>query len=226
MLHNLLPIVAEELNDFLKSRFNSSEDRVILSNIVNQDGSTNSDNHNKVVCSLIKIEEETTLKSSYGTTPSAGGYVAGAGSIHMNLTVIFSSIFVGKNYPEALKYLSGIIYFFQSKPVFTVNNTPGLSPNIEKIVFDITNISHHDMNAIFSMMGAKYVPSIVYRVRMLTFSSDDIEDVIPGVSGISGLVDSEDDNGIIPEPALGKGPKLGGKGLGNILSDDDSSDED
>ena len=34
------------------------------------------------------------------------------------------------------------------------------------------------------MMGAKYMPSVIYRVRMLTFSSDNIDDVIPAISGI------------------------------------------
>lgn len=34
------------------------------------------------------------------------------------------------------------------------------------------------------MMGAKYMPSVIYKVRMLTFSSDNIEDVIPAISGI------------------------------------------
>ncbi len=191
MLHNLLPIIGGELNDYLMSRFNTNEDRLVISNLINQDGSLAIEGSNKVVCSLVNIEEETTLKSSYGASSSSGGYVVGAGDIHMNLTILFSALFQGKNYVEALKFLSGVIYFFQSKPVFTSSNTPGLSSNIEKVVFDIANISYHDMNAIFSMMGAKYMPSVVYRVRMLTFSSDNIDDIIPGISGISGLSDSE-----------------------------------
>lgn len=230
MLHSLLPIVGEELNDFLMSRYKTNEDRVIISNLINQDGALNSDGVNKVVCSLVNIEEETTLKSSYGTSSSAGGFVAGAGSIHMNLTVMFSSMFQGKNYADALKYLSGVIYFFQSKPVFTSSNTPGLSANIEKIVFDIVNISYHDMNAIFSMMGAKYMPSVVYKVRMLTFSTDDIDDVIPGISGVTGITpdDKEEDRfkgGILPSTPPNNPPKFGGKGFGDFLKKGDEEDD-
>jgi hypothetical protein len=41
-----------------------------------------------------------------------------------------------------------------------------------------------DLSALFSMMGAKYVPSVVYRIRMLTFSSSNVEDEVPAISGI------------------------------------------
>ena len=228
MLHNLLPIIGDELNEFLMSRYKTNEDRVIISNLMNQDGSQNSDGINKVVCSLVNIEEETTLKSSYGTVPSSTGFVAGPGSIHMNLTVMFSSMFQGKNYADALKYLSGVIYFFQTKPVFTINNTPGLSSNIEKVVFDIVNISYHDMNSIFSMMGAKYLPSILFKVRMLTFSTDNINDTIPGISAISGIASVDDDDklkgGILPSTPPNSPPEFKGKGLGGFLRKEDSDE--
>ncbi len=185
MIHNLLPIVASELNSYFKSRFDIDEDRLILSNLMNQDGTVAVDGANKVVCSLVNISEETTLKATAGTSSFGGGRFAASGAdIHVNLTVMFSAYFTGKNYVEALKFLSGVIYFFQGKPVFTTNNTPGLSSNIDKACFDITTLSYHDLNSVFSMMGAKYMPTAIYRVRMLTFSSDNIEDTIPSVSGI------------------------------------------
>ena len=91
-----------------------------------------------------------------------------------------------------MKFLSGVIYFFQGKPIFTNDNTPGLSENIEKAVFDLTSLSFHDLSAVFQMMGSKYLPSVVYRARMLTFSTDNIEDTIPSISGIG--ISPEGDN--------------------------------
>ena len=38
MIHEVIPIIADELNDYLDSKFDTSEDPVILSNILNQDG--------------------------------------------------------------------------------------------------------------------------------------------------------------------------------------------
>ena len=119
----------------------------------------------------------------------------------MNLTIIFSSYFVGKNYVEALKFLSGVIYFFQGKPVFTNDNTPGLSDNVEKAVFDLTSLSFHDLSAVFQMMGSKYLPSVVYRIRMLTFATDNMEDTIPSISGIGIVPEGNEDVSSGPQPA-------------------------
>ncbi|MBT6133643.1 MAG: hypothetical protein HOH53_11255 [Flavobacteriales bacterium] len=62
-----------------------------------------------------------------------------------------------------------------------------------------------DLNSIFSMMGAKYMPSVIYRIRMLTFSSDNIDDTIPAITGIG----INEDN-TLKEP-LGKTLKSGTK---------------
>ncbi|MBT6916006.1 MAG: DUF4255 domain-containing protein [Flavobacteriales bacterium] len=205
MIHNLFPTVGAELNEYFKSKFDLEEDRVIVSNLVNQDGSIAVEGNNKVVFHLVNIEEETTLKATSGSASFGGGFGSVGGDINVNLTVMFSAYFTGKNYVEALKFLSGLIYFFQGKPVFTQSNSPGLSSNIDKAVFDIISMEPRDLNSIFSMMGAKYMPSVIYRIRMLTFSSDNIDDTIPAITGIG----INEDN-TLKEP-LGKTLKSGTK---------------
>ena len=204
MIHNLLPVVCSELNDYFKSRYGVREDRLVLSNLINQDGSVALEGSNTVVCSLVNVEEETTLKATAGTTSSGGTFVKSSPDIYVNLTIIFSSYFVGKNYVEALKFLSGVIYFFQGKPVFTNDNTPGLSDNVEKAVFDLTSLSFHDLSAVFQMMGSKYLPSVVYRIRMLTFATDNMEDTIPSISGIGIVPEGDEDVSSGPQTAGGQ----------------------
>ena len=204
MIHNLLPVVCSELNDYFKSRYGVRENRLVLSNLINQDGSVALEGSNTVVCSLVNVEEETTLKATAGTTSSGGTFVKSSPDIYVNLTIIFSSYFVGKNYVEALKFLSGVIYFFQGKPVFTNDNTPGLSDNVEKAVFDLTSLSFHDLSAVFQMMGSKYLPSVVYRIRMLTFATDNMEDTIPSISGIGIIPEGDEDVASGPQTAGGQ----------------------
>jgi hypothetical protein len=204
MIHNLLPVVCSELNDYFKSRYGVRENRLVLSNLINQDGSVALEGSNTVVCSLVNVEEETTLKATAGTTSSGGAFVKSSPDIYVNLTIIFSSYFVGKNYVEALKFLSGVIYFFQGKPVFTNDNTPGLSDNVEKAVFDLTSLSFHDLSAVFQMMGSKYLPSVVYRIRMLTFATDNMEDTIPSISGIGIIPEGDEDVASGPQTAGGQ----------------------
>jgi hypothetical protein len=37
------------------------------------------------------------------------------------------------------------------------------------------------MNNLWSLIGAKYIPSLVYKVRMLTFSQDMIREDVPSI---------------------------------------------
>ena len=117
MIHNLLPIVGAELNSYLKTRYDVSEDRLILSNLVALDGSVAVEESNKIVCTLVNVQEETTLKAAQSSVYAGGMFSGGSANVNINLTVMFSAYFSGKNYPEALKFLSGVIYFFQSKVV-------------------------------------------------------------------------------------------------------------
>ena len=104
MIHNLLPLVGSELNEYLKSRFDVDEDRLLLTNLVNLDGSIAVEGINKVVAYMVNVEEETTLKAAGGSSFAGGGFVSGAPDINVNLTVVFSAYFSGKNYVEALKF--------------------------------------------------------------------------------------------------------------------------
>ena len=184
MIQNVLPVVGAELNNYLKSQFDLDQDRLVLSNVMNQDGTSALEGSNKVVFSLINVEEESTLKAKTGTPFTGGSFTSGGPDIHLNLTVMFSAIFQGKNYVESLKFLSGIIYFFQSILVFNSSKTTGLSSSIDKVCFDILTMPLNELHSVFHMLGMKYAPSVLYKVRMLTFTSSNIEDEIPPISGL------------------------------------------
>ncbi len=184
MIQNVLPTIANELNVYLKSRYNSIEDKVIISNLINQDGSVAVEGSNQIVVSLINVTEESTLRASANNQLIGSSFLEFAPPVTINLTLIFSAFFISKNYLEALKYLSGVIYFFQSKPLFTNQNTPGLTTNVDKVHFDMLSMQPQELMNIFSMMGAKYMPSVVYKMKMLTFSQDNIIDELPSIKGL------------------------------------------
>lgn len=184
MIQNVLPVIANELNDYLKSRFNSVEDKVTISNVIDQDGSVAVEGNNKIVVTLINITEEPTLRASANNQLMGTSFLEFAPPVSINLTLMFSAFFSPKNYLEALRFISGVIYFFQSKPLFTNQNTPDLTANVDKIHFDILSMQPQELMNIFSMMGAKYMPSVVYKMKMLTFSQDNIVDELPAIQGL------------------------------------------
>jgi len=184
MIQNILPVVAEELNNYLKSTFNAVEDKVIISNIINQDGSVAVEGNNKIVITLINVTEESTLRASANNKLINTSFLEFAPPVTVNLTLLFSAFFSSKNYLEALRFISGVIYFFQSKPLFTNQNTPNMVGDADKIHFDILSMQQQELMNIFSMMGAKYMPSVVYKMKMLTFSQDNIISEIPAIQGL------------------------------------------
>ena len=185
MIHNVLPVISSELNEFLKSRFNAVEDKVILSNVIDQDGSVAIEGSNKIVITLINIEEEPTVKANANQQLMGSSFVEFAPSVSINLTIIISAYFSPINYVESLRFISGVIYFFQAKPLFTAQNTPALSQNVDKIHFDVLSLSAQELMNLYSMMGAKYAPSIVYKMKMLTFNENNIIDEIPAIKGLN-----------------------------------------
>ena len=57
MIHAVLKYIADDLNKYLRLKFNISTDMLKLSHLVNQDGSEATDG-NKIVFSLIGMNEE------------------------------------------------------------------------------------------------------------------------------------------------------------------------
>ena len=99
--------------------------------------------------------------------------------------------FSGNNYAEALKFLSGSISYFQRHPVLTRQTTPDMDSRIEKLVLDIENLSIQDMSNLWSSLGGKYMPSILYRIRMVTFDSDEMTGRQPIVTTPKPLVGND-----------------------------------
>lgn len=55
--------------------------------------------------------------------------------------------FGGSNYPEALKFLSSTVPYFQSRPVFNHQSAPDLDNRIDKLTLEIENLSIADTRA-------------------------------------------------------------------------------
>jgi hypothetical protein len=163
MISSAVGSIVSELNEFIKTRFRLDEDRVVLSNLVNPDGSSALKEENRIVVSIINIQEERLATPGGHSAISAGSKQP----VYLNLFLLFSTHFNEKLNQESLRFISAVIGFFQSKKVFTPNDTPQLDSSIEKLVMEIYNLDFKDQSSIFSTLGAKYSPSIVYRMRMV-----------------------------------------------------------
>lgn len=182
MIHQVLPAIAGELSEFLQSRLGIGEDQIVLGNIMNQDGTVAVEG-NKLVISLINIERE----GSKGPLNSFGN---NRPPVHINLFILFGAVYNQANinnrdYLEALKMISGVISFFQANNSFDSHSCPGFPPELSKVLVEIENFEFRELVNLWSGFGAKYTPSVAYRIRSLDMSEDIISDEIPPIAGIT-----------------------------------------
>jgi hypothetical protein len=115
---------------------------------------------------LVNVEEERTVKTQTVALIDSDGRVSHVNpEIKLNLYMLVTSNFA--NYPTALEHLSAVIRFFQSKNVFYSQNSPTLPQSIGKLVAELYTINFEQQNHLWGSLGAKYVPSVIYRLRLL-----------------------------------------------------------
>jgi hypothetical protein len=183
--------LANQLNAYLKRTNNLTEDIVVVSSLVESDGSAAPHTNNKLILLLTNIEKDTVPQSGAARSTGFDGRVPISNRpIYLNLYVMLAANFSGSNYTEALKFISKAIAFFQMQPVFDKHSSPDLDSRIDKLVLDIENLNIQDLSNLWGLLGGKYLPSVHYRVRMVAISPDNIVAQVPRASRPQGNVRS------------------------------------
>jgi hypothetical protein len=169
MIDKALDILTKGIRDYLLRLPDlniTSQETVHLINIVDADG-TLALPGDSLGLSLVNVEEERVTKSQQAFAKDSIGRVAHINpELKLNLYILIVANFT--LYKTGLEFLSAAIRFFQSKNVFTPRNTPGLEPSIQKLIAEMVTLSFEQQNHLWGSLGAKYLPSVMYRVRMIT----------------------------------------------------------
>jgi hypothetical protein len=96
---------------------------------------------------------------------------------------MFVANFPDPNYIESLRYISLVLEFFQGTQLFNSSNLPMLSANVDKLSFEFINFSFDELNSVWSLMGLKYMPSAMYKLKLLTFTNNLIREEVTSVLG-------------------------------------------
>ncbi|CAM1345265.1 DUF4255 domain-containing protein [Tenacibaculum amylolyticum] len=185
MLDQVLVFISNLLNKELKMSFGLTEDIVLISSLINLDGSITKNIENKIILSVINLEQERNIKNrgEYLQT-SKGSFNKVNPPIYLNLYLLVSANYNSENYIEALKMLSEVIGVLQSSKVFTPQSNPELDTSIERLIFETYNVPIQELSHVWSGIGAKYVPSMVYKVRMIGIQKGLVREEITGVGSL------------------------------------------
>lgn len=192
MLEAAIGLIAAQLNQALRSAFQVSEDLVVVSNLVDVNGNTPANAGNKLVVFVANIERETVVAGQGARTAVGGGdrdmVAQTSAAVHLNLMLMFAANFGGTQYTEALKFISSTVAFFQGRPLFDHHNSPDLDPAIDRLVLEMVSLDLAQLSNLWGILGGKYVPSVLYRMRMISLDSGHITQLVPRVSRARGSV--------------------------------------
>ena len=178
MIREALELITEELNVFLNRKVPSyrNGDTAILSDLVDQEGkliilADDNNPRDNLIVTLINVEEETIGKTQipYLKNPDRSITLSNP-DIKLNLYVLFSAFSnmdTGERYKNCLGLIDYVVRFFQAKSVFNQQNTPALNPEIEKLIPELISPTFEQQNYLWGTLGAKYMPSVLYKIRLL-----------------------------------------------------------
>lgn len=176
MIDLALTFLNTQLDNYLRDKLDPTHHSpfIQLANIAWNDADNSAspkDPSSSAFITLVNIEEDRISKSPEAFTRNNNNSVVYKNpEIYLNLYVLFSVNL--SSYAESLKRLSLIIQYFQYKNVFTTLNSSGLPAGVDKLILDLSTLSFQDMNNLWGILGSKYLPSVMYKLRLIKISEE------------------------------------------------------
>ncbi len=176
MIRESLQFLADELNKYLILKGTTTTDppRLVLGNVSRafdaDSGTIATSMNNRAILSLVNVEEDRVAKHQENFEKTAITTRYKSPPLYLNLYIL---ICVNRtSYSDSLAWLNHIVQFFQHQHVFTPISHPSLDSRIEKLIADLYTLNFEQINHLWSTLGGKYMPSVLYKVRQLTVDED------------------------------------------------------
>jgi hypothetical protein len=92
--------------------------------------------------------------------------------LYMLIALKPSSKSTDSSYGDTLQNLSKVIQFFQSNPFLTKANFPGMPAGLNHLFIEFNPLTYAQQNEIWSALKRSYLPSLCYKIKMLTYTGD------------------------------------------------------
>ena len=175
MIFETLAILSEEVDAYLGG------DTLVIENVTSVDASDDRGTlvSNKVILSLLNIQEESTLKNFPNTSKRGDRMIYKNPIVNLNLFLLFSAN--RSLYTQSLVDISKVIEFFQGKRIFTQANTvfkrevaPLDKVGDFKFTAELYTPTFEELNFIWGTLGGKQLPSVLYKVSIVEIQQGNI----------------------------------------------------
>ncbi|OYY71784.1 DUF4255 domain-containing protein, partial [Sphingomonas sp. 28-63-12] len=181
--------ICDLANSYLENIDRRGDEWVLLTSLVDHNGTLNQSARDKIIMSVYNITRETTISTFQSTIKDRGKFGVSdsltivSPPLYVDVHLMFMANFTEKKYGDGLAALSRLIGFFQQTPCFTQDNARALAPAFDKITLEFENLSPVDVNYVMSMLGTRYLPSAFYKLRMIPFVSEAMQGRAYAVAG-------------------------------------------
>lgn len=198
MIETALTLLRDELISFINSKNNTAVtgDDVVLDNIGFFEASKETDPlDNKIVITLVNIEEESTLKNQSALRrPFTNTAAYQNPPVYLNLYVLFTCTYTGDRYKRAaLVALSYIIRFVQSKNSFSVSSTSSSMADTDltqddalnlKFTLELYTLTFEQINHLWGSLGGRQMPFAMYKLRLVAVTERNTFKQVPLIEEI------------------------------------------
>lgn len=185
MIGGVLTLLKDRLNRYLSMADGvaAMEDKVVFMDD-EQKNDAAAFKLNTITLLLYRVEQESAMRQGdpYTRVSPNGMAQKAQPDMHLNLYVLFVAKF--KDYGLGLQRLSQVVRYFQSHPVFNLQNTPEMPPDIGELAVDFVTLSVQQQNELWGLLRTCYLPSVVYKVRGLRFRDEEVALPGPAVAGL------------------------------------------
>jgi len=178
MIDNVLTILKNKLNDSENGLKDDDGEIAVVADIAKHEDDT-AGLDNKVVITLLSVEEESTMKNTsrynqvkVGNTPIR--YDLESTPAYLNLYVMIAA---NRNaYDKALANVSKVIEIFQKNNVLEYFDSVTPS-NSFKFRIELHSIPFEQLSYIWGLLGGKVMPSALYKISVIKIASTDHTEV-------------------------------------------------
>lgn len=187
--------ISDILNKFSEKIEAESSVKVVLANIATANDDDSGFDKSTILFSVVNIEEDKTLKNQSLYKKEVVKVLTDDGEIDSKekykkpaQNLVFSILFTSyikstEQYVEGLSKLEQVIRYLQHNNVFyfdsnnlyeqTANDLPN---DIEsnKLIIDMISLKSDQLNQMWSYLGSKYMPSVLYTIRLVRIQNENV----------------------------------------------------
>ena len=200
MIHQALSLIRDELVIYLSVNgytLSNAKDIILIENIgLFESASTGVNFDDKIILTLVNIEEESTLKNTpFIKKDTVGPARYENPPVFLNLYLLVTACNKStddKSYLDALERLSLVIRFFQGRNFFTVasSSAPVDPATISeeslrlKITAELYTLTFEQINHLWGTLGGKQMPFVMYKLRLVEIKATRVVREVPLIEEI------------------------------------------